>query len=444
VTAPRPVPDARLVTTDGRERALRVVLLLGNPFTADSRSWKIARSLAERGHAVTVVARAGSGLPEDEVVDGARVLRLADPAHRRFGAPRLPGGVTGDARPQRGPAGRLRGAVSETLGRGLQALRYLRFTRARAGQVAGILQGADVWQAEGLVQLPVALDLRRRLGGVVVYDSRDLDVRSARFARLPAFWQRQLIARERRWARAADAIITANRPYAAAIEAATGRTPQIVWNGPVEVDGSRSRLAREVLGIPDDQAIALTLGQLAPDRGLGELCDAVGLVPHLALVIVGDGTLSGEIRARAARLPWADRIHLHPAVPPDQIPAWTRSADVAVMPIQGTTENHRSTTPTRLFDALGAGVPVVASRLPGMAGIVEETGCGVLCDPSDPESIAAAIREVLDAGPERRAALRSAALAAASGPYAWASQVDALLAVYASIGAGQRPGDHPV
>ncbi len=425
-------------------RPLRVVLLLGNPFTADSRSWKIARSLAQRGHVVTVVARPAASLPGDEVVDGARVLRLPDPALRPLGAPHLPGGPTGEVAVTRGPVGRLRRAVGETVGRGLQALRYLRFARARGGQVAGVVGAADVWQAEGLVQLPVALDLRRRLGGVVVYDSRDLDVRSARFARLPSFWQRRLIDRERRWARAADAIITANRPYAAAIEAATGRTPHIVWNGPTEVDATPSRLARDVLGVPDELAIALTLGQLAPERGLMELCQAVGLVPGLALVLVGDGSLAGQIRAHAATLPWADRIYLHPAVAPDRIPAWTRSADVAVMPIQGTTENHRSTTPTRLFDALGAGVPVVASRLPGMAGLVEETGCGILCDPSDPASIAAAIREVLDAGPERRAALRAAALAAASGPFAWTRQVDTLVGVYESIGAGQRPGGHPV
>ena len=46
------------------------------------------------------------------------------------------------------------------------------------------------------------------------------------------------------------------------------------------------------------------------------------------------------------------------------------------MPIQPTTLNHRLTTPNKLFEAMAAGVPVVASDLPGMATIVRETGCG--------------------------------------------------------------------
>ena len=121
-----------------------------------------------------------------------------------------------------------------------------------------------------------------------------------------------------------------------------------------------------------------------------------------------------------------------PAAPPAEIPSWTASADVAVIPIQPSTLNHRLTTPTRLFDAMGAGVPVVAADLPGMAGIVRETGIGVLVDPTSPVAIAAGIREILEAPPERRAAYRDACLAAARGPYAWERGVERLLALYRS------------
>ena len=78
------------------------------------------------------------------------------------------------------------------------------------------------------------------------------------------------------------------------------------------------------------------------------------------------------------------------------------------MPVEGDTLNHRLNTPTKLFDAMGAGVPVVASDLPGMAPIVRATGCGELCDPDDPADIARAIGAIIDAPPERRAAYREA------------------------------------
>ena len=54
------------------------------------------------------------------------------------------------------------------------------------------------------------------------------------------------------------------------------------------------------------------------------------------------------------------------------------------MAIQPTTLNHRYTTPQKLFESMAAGVPVVASDLPGMASIVRATGAGILCNPTSP------------------------------------------------------------
>ena len=99
-------------------------------------------------------------------------------------------------------------------------------------------------------------------------------------------------------------------------------------------------------------------------------------------------------------------MRLLPAVPPDDLLAWVVSADVVAMPIQPTTLNHRLTTPNKLFEAMAAGVPVVASDLPGMADIVRESGRGLLVDPTDPHGIAAAISRILDAPAGRARGLR--------------------------------------
>jgi glycosyltransferase involved in cell wall biosynthesis len=416
----------------------RVALLLNNPFTADSRSWKLAGSLAAAGCGVTVIARAADGLPGREQRDGFTILRVAQPRPLPWlPVPGLPAG--GASR----PGAQLR----EGVGRAAQAVRYLLLTRAWAAAIAKQIDGAEVWQSEGLVTLPVALALRRELGGVVVYDSRDLHVESGRFARLPGPWRRMLARRERAWARSADALVTVNRPYARELERTLGRAATIVFNGPLAADAGDPtrpppRLFHERFGLSATTRIALAVGAIVPNRGIEQACEAIGMVDDAVLVVVGDGEAKAQTTAWAQTLGHARRIRFLDAVPPDELPHLTAAADVAVMPIQPSTLNHRLTTPTRLFDALGAGLPVVASDLPGMAEIVLETGCGVLCDPTSPADIARATREVLDAPADRRAAWRAASLAAARGPYAWGRQVDTLLALYDSIAPREvRPGE---
>jgi glycosyltransferase involved in cell wall biosynthesis len=415
----------------------RIALLLNNPFTMDSRSWKLATSLGAAGYTVTVIARAAPGLPAHEIGDGYTVVRLVPP--RTLGwlpAPSLPG-AAGEAT---GRVPRLRAKVRDTLGRAAQAARYLLRTRAIAGVIQRELTGragapVDIWQSEGLVMLPVALRLRARLGGRVVYDSRDIGPQSARFARLPGFWRRLLARGERSWARAADAVVTVNQPYADQLRAAFGRDPMIVPNGPLPFDPPEppERRFHERLGLPDRQRVALMVGAVVAHRGIELACVAIGAVPDTALVVVGDGEATARFKAAAAALPHADRIHFMAGLPPAALPAWTAAADVAVMPIAPSTLNHRLTTPTRLFDAMGAGVPVVASDLPGMAAIVRETGIGVLVDPTSAAAIAAGIREVLDAPPERRRAWREACLSAARGRYAWATGAQRLVDLYSKL-----------
>ncbi len=411
----------------------RVVLLLNNPYTADSRTWKIATGLAAAGRDVTVVARAADGLPDRERRDGYDIVRVAQPNPLAWlPSPSLPGSRDG------GRTGLAR-RVRDTLGRGVQGVRYLLLAREWAARIGAVVPAADIWQAEGLVTLPVALRLRSRLGGRVVYDSRDVHVESARFARLPGPWRRLLARSERRWARSADAVLTVSRPYAELLEGMLGLKPTVVMNGPLPWTPPQppERRFHDRLGLPPETRVVLQLGAVEPDRGIEGLIEAMAFVDRTALVILGDGTRKAACEALAARVAHRDRIHFLPAAPPEELAALNASADVNVMPIQPTTLNHRFTTPTRLFDAMGAGTPVVASDLPGMAGIVRATGMGVLCDQGSPTDIARAIREVLDAPPERRAAFRAAALAAARGEYSWDRQLSRLIEVHDRLA-----GDH--
>ena len=427
--------------TEGR-RPRTVALLPNNTFTTDSRVWKIAGTLGQAGYDVTVVARAGDGLPARQQEDGFSVLRVQQP--RPFSwlpTPGLPAGEehgwVGGSGPSAhsGPVDRARRLVDMSVGRGAQALRYLRLTQAWSKEVVKVVPWADVWQAEGLVTLPLAAELRRQRGGLAIYDSRDLDVQAGRFAKLPGPWRTLLERLERSLARSMDALISVSTPYAEVLAASWARQPTIVWNGPPDFTPPEPPEHRwhDRLGLAPEAKVVLFLGLAMPGRGISELCRAMAEVPDAVLVVAGFGTDYERYRLEAAGLPHAHRIFFPGGVAPADILPLIASADVSAMPVQGDTLNHRLNTPTKLFDAMGAGVPVVASDLPGMGPIVRATGCGELCDPDSPPDIARAIRLILDASPERRAAYRVAALAAARGPYSWEKQAVTLLDLYAGL-----------
>jgi glycosyltransferase involved in cell wall biosynthesis len=420
----------------------RVAILINNTYVADARAWKTAVVLGQAGYAVTVIARWGPGLPTTERLEHHMVTRVRQPQPlARLPVPGLPETDVADG----GPFGGLRRRLRESVGRAAQAVRYLRLSRAWAEEIAEQVEPMDVWQAESIITLGLAVSLRQRLGGHIVYDANDIDSEAGRMARLPGPWKQLLRRHERRLARAADAVVTVSDPYAQVLERVLGRpVDAIVRNAavvedverePIDDDVRRTDRFADALDLPDGRRIVLYMGQVMRGRGLRQLFEAMSLVDEADLVVAGFGPDYERYQGIAAALPHAGRIHFMGSVPPAEIPAWTRAADVSAMPVQPDTLNHRLNTPTKLYDAMGVGVPVVASDLPGIAPIVRETGCGVLCDPQDPADIARAIREVVDAPAEERLARRLRCLGAARSRYSWQVQAEELLRVYARLGA---------
>jgi glycosyltransferase involved in cell wall biosynthesis len=131
------------------------------------------------------------------------------------------------------------------------------------------------------------------------------------------------------------------------------------------------------------------------------------------------------------------RLHVLDAVPPSELLAWVAGADVDVMPLQPTTLNHYLCSPNKLWESLAAGVPVVTSDFPVMRRVVldPDTGpLGAVCDPVDPDSIARAVRELLDPPPAERAELRARCLRAAHEKWNWETESGRLLDLYSALG----------
>lgn len=448
----------------------RLVLVLPTTGEFDSRTYRIASALAGRGHEVTVLARSGPGLAGDERhAAGYRIIRVAvSPtdglplpavarraigrrwARRRGlpgpapsgspadqpGAPSDPAQAVAPGPPERSPRN-VGGPLRRVAAGAIRMAAIFLTVRSQARAARLVDPGGDVYHAMAYMGIPVALDLaRRQVRARVVYDARDIYVEAGNLARLPRPVRALVAQVERRWARRADRVVTVNRPYAEVMAARWGvPLPAIVLNcayryapaHPVE------RRFHERLRLDPGQRVVLYQGGLSPHRGIEQLIEAIPLVDNAVLVLLGYGVLAHELETLARSPALAARVRLLPAVPPEELLDWVAAADVVAMPIQPSTLNHRLTTPNKLFEAIAAGVPVVTSDLPGMSGIVLETGCGLVCDPTDPGAIAAAIRAVIDAPETERLAIRRRALAAADDRYNWETQLAVLLAEYGSL-----------
>jgi glycosyltransferase involved in cell wall biosynthesis len=483
-------PPSGDLDANGRPPRLRVVMYVTNDVTHDIRVIREAAALAAAGHTVTLMARMSSDstLPEHETHDGFEIVRVRAvvdwlPAWRgrltRIERPWRAAPALGrriGAGLRRPPAGWLRAVgwaaagvvatpwvayrlIDQRLLGGRAptprpggtldwAVRWRSATFGWAEAAGSAAPPADVHHGHDLTGLPAAIRGADRDRGLAVYDSHELFVETESHAHRPWLARRWLATIERRLARRVAALVSVNRTLADLLvkRLSLGRLPParvvVVHNAPPRWTPPEPRPdhLKQALGLPTETPVVLYHGGFTLDRGLLPLADAMSR-PGLEaahLVYLGYGPLREALVARAGEPRSGGRIHVLDAVDPEQLAEWVASADVGAMPNQPTTANERLSTPNKLFECLAAGVPVVTADYPERRRIVlEDPGgpLGAVCDATDPGSIAAAIRSLLDLPPDVMTALRARVLAAAHARWNWETESAKIVALYESLAA---------
>jgi glycosyltransferase involved in cell wall biosynthesis len=150
------------------------------------------------------------------------------------------------------------------------------------------------------------------------------------------------------------------------------------------VDGSGIRTEFKI----DPKAFLVgTVAHFAWHKGLHHLLDAFRRarkeLPHARLLLVGDGELFEEIKAKAVANGLSDTV-IFPGFRKD-IPEAIQAMDLFVMP--STMEGLC----TSILDALALEKPVIGSRVGGIPEILLHEESGLLVPPKDPEALAKAI-----------------------------------------------------
>jgi glycosyltransferase involved in cell wall biosynthesis len=230
-------------------------------------------------------------------------------------------------------------------------------------------------------------------------------------------WQREVFCGSRVAAqcRRAAAVIAPSREIARELLAA-GYSPSIVRhvpNGVAEVPppsvgtrlAARALLAEanQELQLPDAAPLTVYLGRLEPNCGLERLVEAWQVIlrhrPNARLWLIGQGSLRGALSRQIEILNLGGRVVLVGVF--DQVDALLAAADVFVRP------TSKAGSGVALLEAFAAGLPVVASQIPGHRAWIDDGQDGLLAA-ADAASWATAIGRLL-AEPEFAARLGQSA-----------------------------------
>ena len=181
------------------------------------------------------------------------------------------------------------------------------------------------------------------------------------------------------------------------------------------------------------------VGTLKPWHGLPDLVEAFALLhradPGARLLVVGDGPerpgLVADLEARGLLA----SAHLTGVVAPAEVPALLASMDAAVAPYPNRPGFYFS--PLKVYEYMAAGLPVVASRIGQLTGLIRDEVDGLLCPPGDPAALAAA-RDRLRRDPGLRSRLGRAARATVHRDHTWDAAFGHILRL-----AGSAPPTRP-
>jgi colanic acid biosynthesis glycosyl transferase WcaI len=177
----------------------------------------------------------------------------------------------------------------------------------------------------------------------------------------------------------------------------------------------RDRALATEFGLQDKFVVGY-LGTHGMAHGLDRVLEAAERLrhrSHVAFFFAGSGAERGHVE-RLVRERGLDNVRMIPGQPKERVAALWSLCDLALIPLRNDPV-FATVIPSKLFEAMGNGVPVLMSVPEGEAtGIVTDTGCGVTVPPEDPAAMAEAIG-ALAGDPQRMARLRTVARSAAPG-----------------------------
>lgn len=318
---------------------------------------KQARSLAQAGHRVTLLAHADF---KDQVSFGVRIKGVRRPTNRFF-----------------------------------RIFNVFRFARLC------LLEQADVYHFHDFELLPVGLFLKLVTKQRVIYDCHE-NFPEAVYERVwYADWLKPHLSRliaslEPALARRLDAVVCVVPDQETRL-AQKGCQTIMIRNLP-RLENFNSALQKH---LPKQNRL-LYLGGLTMVRGAGILVEMMAILrrqfPDLRLLLLGpfneahvEATVKSLIREKGLEGCIEHISH----VPHEQVPDYIVQSLIGLIPWQPNEQMLHMIFPNKIFEYMACGIPVVASNLPSLKYVFNKANSGIIVKADDPEGYAAVVTELL-------------------------------------------------
>jgi glycosyltransferase involved in cell wall biosynthesis len=228
------------------------------------------------------------------------------------------------------------------------------------------LHGSDVYLAERALPLSLVAAATLRAAGAVTACSGDLGERALRLG-----------------ARADDLAVV---PYGVDARA-------------FQPNPAAGALVRAELGLAPETPLIISVSRLVYKKGLTYLLEALPQIlsehPNAMLVIAGYGDLRDDLERRAAELGVANNVRFPGQLERERAARYVAAADVYVVPSIRDQRGNVDGLPNALLEGMGAGRPIVASRVAGIPDVIGDGQHGLLTPERDSAALATAIGRLL-------------------------------------------------
>lgn len=285
---------------------------------------------------------------------------------------------------------------------------------AAAIRLSSLAREADLVHAHGLRAGWIAALAHLRRPFPFVVTAHNLIEPDGRLARLGL----SLIGR-----RTAKVIAVSDATAAGLVASGVARTKiQVIPNG---IDFAHfaqmpaSQETRLALSVADAEFVVGCIARLSPEKGVDVLLRAAALTPEMTYLVAGDGPQRAGLAQEAP-----PNVRLLGRIADTRV--LLSVADALAIP------SRREGQGIVALEAMAAGVPIVASRVGGLAEMLTDEETALLTPPEDADALAAALSRLRgDAGLRQR--LTSHAKPLVQAKYGLSQMVEAVEEVYVGL-----------